>query len=83
MSFIHIFQIVIRTGSRLWPAILRIADVLDRDHRQRIGEFSLSYNAESVALQLSGSLKSGIDLSAFEKKSRLFTKVFGRNVKIF
>jgi len=64
-------------------AILRIADVLDRDHRQRIGEFSLSYNAESVALQLSGSLKSGIDLSAFEKKSRLFTKVFGRNVKIF
>ena len=63
-------------------AILRIADVLDRDHQQKVGEFNLSSDPESVTLLLPVAIKSGIDRPAFDKKSRLFEKVFGRIVKI-
>ncbi|NLF96968.1 MAG: hypothetical protein GX569_09540, partial [Candidatus Riflebacteria bacterium] len=63
-------------------AILRLADVLDRDHLQQIGEFNLSSDIESVTLLLPVSIRSGIDRQAFEKKSRLFQKVFGCIVKI-
>ncbi|PKL45308.1 MAG: hypothetical protein CVV42_18710 [Candidatus Riflebacteria bacterium HGW-Riflebacteria-2] len=63
-------------------AILRIADVLDRNHLQQVGEFTLDSDTKTVTFLLPGSIRSGIDLPAFEKKSRLFTKVFGRMVKI-
>ncbi len=63
-------------------AILRIADVLDRDHLQRVGEFALTSDAESVTLLLNAAMRSGVDQEAFERKSHLFAKVFGRIVKI-
>ncbi|HAE40115.1 MAG TPA: hypothetical protein DCG57_16010 [Candidatus Riflebacteria bacterium] len=63
-------------------AILRIADVLDRDHLQRVSGLLVHANELSVTLTQSGRTRAKIDIQAFEKKSHLFEKVFGRQVKI-
>lgn len=63
-------------------AILRVADVLDRNHLQQVDTISVSFDLGSVSFLLSDSAKSGIDYQAFAKKSRLFAKVFAREVKI-
>lgn len=63
-------------------AILRIADVLDRDHLQQVSGLSVSADAASVDLKLPDSNRAKIDRLAFEKKSRLFEKVFWRKIEI-
>lgn len=63
-------------------AILRLADSLDREHVQSVTGVKASVAEGTVTLGLSGS--SGVILESWglKKKTQLFTKVYGRKVRV-
>ncbi|MEW6710867.1 MAG: HD domain-containing protein [Candidatus Riflebacteria bacterium] len=61
-------------------AILRIADVLDRDHQQKLKSFEIEYDKDLLKIVLPPGIKNIIELKAFENKSRLFERAFSRRV---
>jgi exopolyphosphatase/guanosine-5'-triphosphate,3'-diphosphate pyrophosphatase len=63
-------------------SLLRLADSLDRDHLQRIRSVQVKINGGHVSLYLDG--PGGLLLEGWllKKKSQLFSKVFGKKVKL-
>lgn len=57
-------------------AILRLADALDREHRQRIADVDVRMEDETVRLVLTGEGDLALERWAVEKKSDLFEKTF-------
>lgn len=62
-------------------AILRIADGLDRTHRQVVSNIDIVIRRRHVLMSLHVSGDATPELWATEKKSRLFSRLFGRRVE--
>lgn len=63
-------------------AILRLADALDRSHRQVVTNVEVSVRRRRIVLALDVDGSPDLELWAAEKKSDLFESVFGRSVEI-
>jgi len=63
-------------------AILRVADALDREHRQRVTGVTAKVGDDEVALWLDGTAGLVLEGSTLKKKADLFTKVFQRNITL-
>ena len=63
-------------------ALLRIADGLDRQHRQLVTGLRASANGGDVEVVVESRLPVFLELSAAVKKSELFQKVFGRKINL-
>jgi exopolyphosphatase/guanosine-5'-triphosphate,3'-diphosphate pyrophosphatase len=61
-------------------AILRVADGLDRSHRQVIHSVSCKVRPRKVELEVSSRADCEAELTAARKKANLFEKVFGRKI---
>ena len=60
-------------------SLLRLADVLDRDHAQRVRDLSVAVAADEVVIRTPEIVPA--DPSVLERKGALFAKVFGRRVR--
>lgn len=67
--------------SRL-AAILRLADALDREHRQAVRDIRLDRSDGSVRLDLRGSGDLLLERWAVQRKAALFERTFGLKVRI-
>jgi exopolyphosphatase/guanosine-5'-triphosphate,3'-diphosphate pyrophosphatase len=63
-------------------AILRLADALDREHRQAVHDVRLARSDGSVRLDLRGSGDLLLERWAVQRKAGLFEKTFGLRVRI-
>jgi exopolyphosphatase/guanosine-5'-triphosphate,3'-diphosphate pyrophosphatase len=63
-------------------AILRVADSLDREHLQRVRVVQLRIGEDEVTVHLEGPVRALLEGWAYKKKSQLFSKVFGKKVKL-
>jgi exopolyphosphatase/guanosine-5'-triphosphate,3'-diphosphate pyrophosphatase len=63
-------------------AILRLADSLDREHVQRVRDVRVRISDQEVTLWLEGSGGVLLEGWSLKKKSQLFSKVFGRKVRL-
>lgn len=63
-------------------AILRLADVLDRDHRQSVNSIAVIDKKKKLSLRFSAGEGFQIDLRVFKAKSEWFEKVFTRRVAL-
>lgn len=63
-------------------ALLRLADVLDRDHRQAVEGLQCEWNRGTVRIRLQGRLMLFPDASVLARKSRLFTRFYGMPVEL-
>ena len=63
-------------------AILRLADSLDREHLQRVESVQVRIGHDDVILHLDGTGGLLLEGRWVKKKSELFTKVFGKKVKL-
>jgi exopolyphosphatase / guanosine-5'-triphosphate,3'-diphosphate pyrophosphatase len=63
-------------------SILRVADVLDRDHTQRVKGVRVQLSREVALLEIDSSDKLAIVKDAFEAKATLFEKTFGRPTRL-
>ncbi|MDR3311533.1 MAG: HD domain-containing protein [Spirochaetaceae bacterium] len=61
-------------------AILRIADALDRDHRQRIRNFSVDFRKDTVVIRVREKKDWTLEKIAVAKKADMFEAVFGNRV---
>ncbi|MBX7244334.1 MAG: Ppx/GppA family phosphatase [Candidatus Sumerlaeaceae bacterium] len=59
-------------------AILRIADALDREHRQLVHSVEATISRQAVTFELNSKGPVLLELSAAKKKGEFFEKVFGR-----
>ncbi|HEU4452130.1 MAG TPA: hypothetical protein VFR81_03685, partial [Longimicrobium sp.] len=62
-------------------ALLRVADVLDRDHEQRVGDVEVEREDGRVILWLSGDGDPLPDKESFRSKRKLFQRVFETRVR--
>lgn len=62
-------------------AILRLADALDTDHRQRVTDVVLSRDSGQLTLELSGGKDTPPTASMYLRKARLFEQIFGIKVR--
>ncbi len=62
-------------------ALLRIADALDREHCGRVEQLTAVANGRSVAIQLHGAGEMLLERWAVGRKSELFSKVFGLEIR--
>ena len=63
-------------------AILKVADSLDRSHKQQVKDIIIKIDNSNMILELAIADEPLIEKRAFEKKSELFSEVFGLNVKL-
>lgn len=63
-------------------AILRVADALDRSHKQHIKDIIIKTDNNQMTFEVPISEDLLIEKWAFEKKSGLFSEVFGLNLKL-
>mgnify|MGYP000390836681 CR=1 FL=1 len=63
-------------------AILKVADSLDRSHKQQVKDIIIKIDNSNMILELAIADEPLIEKWAFEKKSELFSEVFGLNVKL-
>lgn len=63
-------------------AILRVADALDREHLQRVSKVSVKLGENDVLLEVEARGDLLLEHWAFLKKARMFTSVFGREVRL-
>jgi exopolyphosphatase/guanosine-5'-triphosphate,3'-diphosphate pyrophosphatase len=63
-------------------ALLRLADSLDREHVQRVQHVEARIGDSEVTLWLEGSGELLLEGWSLKKKAQLFTKVFGRKVRL-
>jgi exopolyphosphatase/guanosine-5'-triphosphate,3'-diphosphate pyrophosphatase len=70
-----------RTVRRL-ATLLRIADALDRSHRQPVRDIDLRVNSRTAALRLTVGAPVDLELWDAGREARLFRQVFGRRLDI-
>jgi exopolyphosphatase/guanosine-5'-triphosphate,3'-diphosphate pyrophosphatase len=63
-------------------AILRVADALDREHRQRVTGVTVKVSDHEVALWLDGTAGALLESFTVQKKANLFQQVFGREINL-
>lgn len=63
-------------------AILRVADALDRSHKQHIKDITIKTTDNHMSFEVPITEEPLIEKWAFEKKSGLFSEVFGLNLKL-
>ena len=63
-------------------ALLRIADALDRSHRNAVEQVYCRVNDKDVALDLKCRLDLGLELYALDKKKDLFRQTFQKDVLV-
>ncbi len=63
-------------------AILRVADALDREHRQRVTGVTAKVSDSEVALWLDGTAGALLEGFTVQKKANLFQQTFGRAVNL-
>lgn len=63
-------------------AILRTADALDRTHQQKMKEFSIHINGDTITLRSKNHINTTLEKLALEQKSDLFQNVFGYKIVI-
>lgn len=63
-------------------AIVRVADALDREHRQLVKDVEVSITRQSIRLRLQAAEPVFLELSALRRKRQLFEKVFGRTLEV-
>ena len=63
-------------------AILRVADALDREHRQRVTGVTAKVSDNEVALWLDGTAGALLESFTVQKKADLFLQTFGRAVNL-
>jgi exopolyphosphatase/guanosine-5'-triphosphate,3'-diphosphate pyrophosphatase len=63
-------------------AILRIADSLDRSHRQRINKLEMEFSGDSFIIKTVGTHDTKLERLAVSEKGNLFEAVFGYNILI-
>jgi exopolyphosphatase/guanosine-5'-triphosphate,3'-diphosphate pyrophosphatase len=63
-------------------AILRVADVLDREHTQRVRGLRVQLSREVVLIEPETSDELRMVRTAFESKASLFEKTFGRPTRL-
>ena len=63
-------------------AILRVADALDRSHKQHIKDITIKTSENHMTFEVPIVDEPLIEKWAFEKKSGLFSEVFGLNLKL-
>ncbi len=71
-----------RNRVRLLAALLRIADALDKDHRQKIAGITLTRSGTEVLIRTSGTDDILLEQWALKKKDDLFREVFGMTVRL-
>jgi exopolyphosphatase/guanosine-5'-triphosphate,3'-diphosphate pyrophosphatase len=71
-----------RERVRRLAAILRLADALDRGHRSKVDRLDIKVGAKSVQIAVAAAEDTSIELWTAERKSDLFTEVFGVSVKL-
>lgn len=62
--------------------ILRVADALDREHLQRVSKVLVRMGTDEVVLEVEGRGDLLLEHWAFSKKARMFTSVFGLEVRL-
>lgn len=67
---------------RRMAAILRLADALDREHRQNVTRVSATRRGKQLLLRLAGDGDLLLERWALQKKSDFFRDVFGIKVKV-
>lgn len=63
-------------------AILRVADALDRSHKQHIKDISVKISGNTMVFEVPITEEPLIERWAFDKKSGLFSEVFGLSLKL-
>lgn len=63
-------------------ALLRLADALDREHRQAVARLDARLRDDVVELEAHGRGELTLEQRAVRKKSDLFEKAFGREVRL-
>ena len=63
-------------------AILRVADALDRSHRQQLGNFSISIGQDCVTIHIKDHNSLSLERLAMKEKGDLFENVFGYSIVI-
>ena len=63
-------------------AVLRVADALDREHRQRVTGVTVKIRDDEVALWLDGTAGALLEGRTIQKKANLFQQVYGRGVTL-
>lgn len=66
---------------RRLAALLRLADALDREHLQRVFAVQAHCSDDELVLEVEGQGDLLLEQWALQKKSRMFTSVFGRSVR--
>ena len=63
-------------------SLLRVADALDRDHRQSVKSIITEVSGTTINLKVEGRGGLRLDRWAMMRKGELFTRVFGRKIKV-
>jgi len=63
-------------------AILRIADALDRSHEQRITEFTIRFDNETMTIRTKGNHNIILEQLALSQKGDMFESIFGYKIII-
>lgn len=71
-----------RLRVRRLSSILRIADALDREHLQRVESVTAVLDDDELVIEVEGRGDLLLEQWAFRKKARMFTHVFGRDVRL-
>jgi exopolyphosphatase/guanosine-5'-triphosphate,3'-diphosphate pyrophosphatase len=69
-----------RRAAACCAALLRIADALDRQHRQLVDSVSARIDDATVELEVTARAPVLLELSAGRKKAQMFEKLFGRKI---
>jgi exopolyphosphatase/guanosine-5'-triphosphate,3'-diphosphate pyrophosphatase len=62
-------------------AILRVADALDREHRQAVRRVGVTTTGQAVTLEISGDGDLSLEWWALERKGKMFERIFDRTLK--
>ena len=63
-------------------AILRVADALDRSHKQQLGNFNISFAKDSITIRIKDHHSLSLEKLAMKEKGDLFENVFGYTIVI-
>jgi exopolyphosphatase/guanosine-5'-triphosphate,3'-diphosphate pyrophosphatase len=82
----HLHYMALDEGERVRVArlasLLRIADALDREHRQRVTDLTVRLGEDMLTLWLDGTAGLLMEGWSMKKKANLFHKLFGRKVQL-
>jgi exopolyphosphatase/guanosine-5'-triphosphate,3'-diphosphate pyrophosphatase len=62
--------------------LLRLADSLDRSHRQGVGEIECKVEADRVVLTVTGGSQADLEVWAAERVADVFAQVYGRALEL-